>query len=719
MAFLLLAFYGEASPSLGEGVAGAMSNPASLGFDTRFGLLAGYSTADSQAFALAGWGGLGVGYWGGELSLLGGARMGWLSLGTAWFKESGSWTLGALARPKDWLSLGLVVPNATEEGRSYAGSAAVRFWKRRITLFGGASWRDSLLGWEAGGALEPLSGLRLWGKYADGGVWTAGLEVSFGKVSLAAWGNDEAQSAGVLLTQALRPRVYTPKRWLKVEISGSWPEDGREILGSKESFPQFITKLREALSDPSIQGVYVFLRAANILGPQAWELRKVLEEASDKGKPVFVYAYSLRGIGYYLASAADRLAFAPEGGLDISGMAGGNYYLKRLADKLGVEFQVERFAKYKTAAEPLTSDTMSEAQREQLEALLESFWDEWVNAIAEGRGLTTDSLETLINVGIFTAKQAVRAGLADTLLYPDQVKDAIEKFSGGKVKFVELKDFKAPEPVRWRDERPVVAVVSAEGTIIEGEGGPSLLGNKTIGYSLAKLIRRLREDKRVKAVVIRVNSPGGSALTSDLIWREVKLLSEKKPVVVSMSRVAASGGYYISCAAKKILVTPFTITGSIGIITIKPVLAGLYDKVGITKPAIYKGEHADFWDEARPWDEAERQLMRQLLEEGYADFKARVAEGRGLSPDSVEAIAQGRVWSGPDAVEIGIADTVGGLLDAVELVKDMLKADEVRLEFYPRGFGLLEAFRKVKSASLREELLQLIIGESMAPRVWF
>jgi protease-4 len=434
---------------------------------------------------------------------------------------------------------------------------------------------------------------------------------------------------------------------------------------------------------------------------QTEELRSIIKKARKKGKFVVFYADGMGINQVWLASAGNRIVMPQSGELALPGLRAGGYYLKGALDKLGLYADFERIKEYKTAAEPLTSDTMSAAQKEQYTAILDDIYNNIIDYLAEGRAMPPESVDALVDVGFFSAPKALSAGLIDTTAYEDELEDLVKGYAGGRVRLIKPESYFANRevPRAWREDKPVIALIVAEGSIVSGRGGVSLLGGKSMGKEVAEAMRRARKDKGVKAVVFRVNSGGGSALGSDLIWREVYLTAKEKPVIVSMGDVAGSGGYYISCAATRILATPATITGSIGIITGKIVMKDLFGKVGITKPTVTTGhKHTLLWEETRRFTDEERRFVQAMLQEGYNEFTKKVSEGRGISQDSVNAIGRGRIWSGISAKQIGLVDQLGGLTDAVSVAKEQAKLRDARVVFYhPKRTSLFSSLRNLRA----------------------
>ena len=708
---LMLSFYEGSSVATAERLQGAAANPSALGVKTGWQCIIGYRPQDTTFSAGLGLWGMGIAWRGngsGSRWEVSAGQELWrqtLWLGTTWHLENGGLDYGLLLRPHRYISAGLVVKDAFRGQRAFTAGLGLRpFWDR-LTLFGDIDFKDSLSAWRAGMGLEAMPGIILHGSYADDKTLSLGLDWSLGKVRLSGAGSAEQSpefsEVQLELSGNPYPRLSIPeKRWLDVTVEGPYSEDGRAIIGSEPTFYEFAAMLDSAASDPRISGLLVRLEG-NPSAAQTEELRSIIKKARKKGKFVVFYADGMGINQVWLASAGNRIVMPQSGELALPGLRAGGYYLKGALDKLGLYADFERIKEYKTAAEPLTSDTMSAAQKEQYTAILDDIYNNIIDYLAEGRAMPPESVDALVDVGFFSAPKALSAGLIDTTAYEDELEDLVKGYAGGRVRLIKPESYFANRevPRAWREDKPVIALIVAEGSIVSGRGGVSLLGGKSMGKEVAEAMRRARKDKGVKAVVFRVNSGGGSALGSDLIWREVYLTAKEKPVIVSMGDVAGSGGYYISCAATRILATPATITGSIGIITGKIVMKDLFGKVGITKPTVTTGhKHTLLWEETRRFTDEERRFVKAMLQEGYNEFTKKVSEGRGISQDSVNAIGRGRIWSGISARQIGLVDQLGGLTDAVSVAKEQAKLRDARVVFYhPKRTSLFSSLRNLRA----------------------
>lgn len=485
-----------------------------------------------------------------------------------------------------------------------------------------------------------------------------------------------------------------------------------------QSLYDVLTTINTAAKDDNIRGIY--LRSGeytSVTGANLEEIRAALLDFRKSGKFVLAYEQVYSQGGYYLATAADKVLLNPEGALDWRGLSGQIMFYKGLFDKLGIRPQIIRHGTYKSAVEPYITDRMSPANRQQTEQFVGGQWNTLVEAVAESRGLTVPYLQALANnLSINTADDALSYGMVDGLMYEDEAYNLISKYialsdslpeadtTGHAVaerfaalipdnektlaeqaeatdtlanmlpepttpNIVPLADYMAQMKTTAKHlSKNKVAIVYAEGEIVSGSNSEyGKLGDKT----LIKRLRTARDDKNVKAVVLRINSPGGSALAAEMMWREIELLKAKKPVIVSMGSVAASGGYYIAAPADAIVADKLTITGSIGVFGMfMNVGEALQNKLGITVDGVKTNTHADMGSPYRDLDPAETAYMTNSVEHTYSTFVNRVAAGRNLSFEEVDAIGQGRVWGGTDATKIGLVDDFGGLLHAIAIAAD-------------------------------------------------
>lgn len=458
-----------------------------------------------------------------------------------------------------------------------------------------------------------------------------------------------------------------------------------------------LKSIEKAKTDDRITGIYLDMDGASAGTATIEELRNKLIEFKESGKFIISYATAYSQFGYYLASVADEVYVNPQGGMSWQGMCSQIMFYKNVLEKLGVEMQVFRHGQFKSAVEPYICDKMSPANRKQYSVLLNSIWGKVCRGISEARGISVEDLNMYADsLSLRKAQDAVTLKFADAVKYYDEVIDELKAKSGfdGKDKdmFIDLEKYaKASVPnVKENKSKNEVAVLFAEGEIVDGNGGKGQMG----GDKIAEELRKIRENDDVKAVVLRVNSPGGSGLASEVMWREIQKVKQAgKPVVVSMGNLAASGGYYISCSADYIYAQPTTLTGSIGVFGMFPNLQGLVtDKIGLTIDTVCTNAHADFGSTMRPVTEMEYNYVQQSIEDFYDTFLTRVfdgrkgkgAEGHVLSEKAlVDSIGQGRVWAGVDAIEIGLVDELGSLNDAVKKAVELANIPDYKIVEYP------------------------------------
>lgn len=490
----------------------------------------------------------------------------------------------------------------------------------------------------------------------------------------------------------------------------------------KSGMNKILGSIKNAAEDDRIRGIFLDLTdIQGNFGALAFteEIRNSLLQFRKSGK--FVFSYSNLGYSqksYYLATAADRIYVNPEAPLLLSGMCGSISFYKGTLSELGIQPEVVKVGRFKSAVEPYISDHISEANREQVKRYLDSFWNTVVKGISEGRNIPVDSINALTDrFDFYTNEKLTALGYFDGAVYEDQMLDLLREKcgldSGQKLHRIPLEEYQyadLPGSVALSPDK--IAVIYAQGEIgMEQSAG-------TIGPELAETVRKVREDKNVKAIVLRVNSPGGSALTSDIIWRETVLAAQSKPLIVSMSNVAASGGYYISCAADTIVAEPTTLTGSIGIFGM--FFSGeklIHDKLKINTEVVKTNEHSDFGGtfplplpiSSRPLSDYERNVLQNYVNQGYETFLSRVMAGRNLSREQLDTIAEGRVWTGEDALRIGLVDVLGGLEDAIAIAAARAGLVDYDIDEYPvQKSALEEIFTRfaynVKERVVREEL---------------
>ncbi|SDC96324.1 signal peptide peptidase SppA [Williamwhitmania taraxaci] len=458
---------------------------------------------------------------------------------------------------------------------------------------------------------------------------------------------------------------------------------------------EILSNIKKAKTDDNIKGIYLDLDIIPAGFATVQEIRNALIDFKTSKKFIVAYSDVFSQKAYFLASVSDKIYLNPEGELELLGLRSEVLFFKRALDKLGVEPQILRHGKFKSAVEPFMLDKMSPENREQQLTYMGSIWNEVAKGIAQERKLTVEGINAMANnLTIRNGKSAVDNGLIDSLFYKDQLVDQLCKLAGvskeGDLKLVAYNDYTmSPESKTGKKfTKDKIAVIYASGEIGMGQGG-----NSTIGADgLSKAIADARKDSSVKAIVLRVNSPGGSALASEIIWRELVLAKKVKPLVVSMGDVAASGGYYISAPADVILANPTTITGSIGVFGLMfNAQKAMSDKLGITVDVAKTHAHADMLTVFRPLSAEERNVLQNGVEDIYKTFVNRVATGRNMADSKVDSIGGGRVWSGENAKGLGLVDQFGGLSDAILVAAKLAKLENYRLLELPKQKEALEA----------------------------
>jgi len=484
-----------------------------------------------------------------------------------------------------------------------------------------------------------------------------------------------------------------------------------------------ISAIKKAKENEDIKGIYIETGLFAIDTPaSAHAIREALLDFKKSGKWIVAYGDSYTQTAYYICSAADKIYLNPQGMVDWHGLAANPYFVKDLLAKFGVKYQLCKVGKYKSAPEMMTADQMSEPNREQVTAYMTGIWKVMLKDVADSRKISVDSLNAYADNFIALANQPdlVKMKLVDKLMYTDEVKGEIKKMlkidADDDINQLSLSDMKNVKGKKEKGDK--IAVYYAYGEIVDSETG-SLADQEhnIVANTVCKDLEKLANDDDIKAVVLRVNSPGGSAYASEQIWHAVMNVKAKKPVVVSMGGYAASGGYYISCAANYIYSEPTTITGSIGIFGMFPDFSGLLtEKLGVKFDEVKTNKHAAFGTIARPFNEEELALLDQYIGRGYELFRKRVADGRKLSVDAVEEIAQGRVWLGNDALGIKLVDAIGSLDDAVKKAAQLAKMDEFKTESYPEPADwFTQILDKTNSDSYLDEQMRANFGEFYEP----
>jgi protease IV len=487
----------------------------------------------------------------------------------------------------------------------------------------------------------------------------------------------------------------------------------------KIGLDNILSSIEKAVDDDRIKCIYLDLSVVNGGMAAVEEIRNALISFRDSSdKPVYAYGDMFDQKAYYLATIADEVVLNPLGAIDFRGLGGEVTFFKNALEKLGVEMQIVRHGKFKSAVEPFMLEKMSDENREQTMVYMNSLWNRMLNGISEERGIPVEKLNELAD-DVLTFRKgayALEAGMVDALKYKDEVLDDLREITGiapkkgipviGVTNYAKATVKKGKKSTFSRDK---IAVIYASGEIgMSMAGGPMIIGD-----DLSREIRKVRQDSSFKAIVLRIDSPGGSAYDSEVIWREVKLAAETKPVVVSMGNVAASGGYWIACAADKILAQPNTITGSIGVFGTIPNAGELMNnKLGITTDVVKTNKHSDMPSFTRKMTDFERDLIQQSVEDIYDIFLEKVADGRNMTKEAVDEVGQGRVWSGENALEIGLVDELGGLDRAVKLAAELAELENYRTVDLPALTDPFQEFLKGGSDNVRARIIKSILGES-------
>ena len=468
--------------------------------------------------------------------------------------------------------------------------------------------------------------------------------------------------------------------------------------GSVE-FKDILDNIEKAKSDDKIKGIYLNFSSVIAGFSQIEEIRNKLLEFKESGKFIYAYADSYNQSAYYLSSVSDKIALNPEGIIELNGLSAEIMFYKGLMDKLGIEAQIIRHGKFKGAVEPFMYNQMSNENREQIEKLLNSISDYMVDGIAREReGITSEEIHTMINnMYLSSARKCLESGIIDKIAYQDQILSDLEAKSDHEITLTDYMKVKNPK-TSVSDNK--IAIIYAIGEINTGQGSYNSIGSETT----VEAIREASEDENVKAIVLRVNSPGGSALASEIIWREINLAKQKKKVVVSMGNYAASGGYYIACNADKIFANNSTLTGSIGVFGIVPNTKNfLNEKLGVYIETVKTHKHSDIANGYRKLSDDELNVIQNSVEDIYETFITHVSEGRGIPVRKVDEIGQGRVWSGADALSVGLIDEIGGLEDAIASAADLSSLEDYRIITLPKKTDMFEEF--IESFSAKQNIV--------------
>ncbi len=494
----------------------------------------------------------------------------------------------------------------------------------------------------------------------------------------------------------------------------------KELFDKEDStygLDDILASIKKAKENDDIKGIYIQATSLNANFASLQEIRDALNDFKKSGKFIVAYSDNYTQGMYYLSSVANKVLLNPKGAIEWRGLASQPLFLKGLLDKLGIEMQVFRVGTYKAAVERFSATEMSPANREQVTAYITSIWNEIITDVSASRKVSVDSLNNYANrmLMFYPAEQTVKSGMADTLIYKNDVRDYLKQLV--KIdKDDDLAVLGLDEMINVKKNTPkdksgnIIAVYYAFGEIDGGSSSTDEDG--IISNEVIKDLRKLKEDKDVKAVVLRVNSPGGSAFGSEQIWEAVCQLKKEKPVIVSMGDYAASGGYYISCAADTIVAEPTTLTGSIGIFGLIPNAKGLTDKLGLSFDVVKTHKFADFGNIMRGMNTDEQTLLQMYINQGYDLFVSRCAEGRKMSKNEIEKIAEGRVWTGETAKKIGLVDILGGIDKALEIAVKKAKVEGYTVVGYPDRKNVLQELLNSKPGNyIESRMLKSQLGD--------
>jgi protease-4 len=531
--------------------------------------------------------------------------------------------------------------------------------------------------------------------------------------------------AGMMASEGMSQPVQE-NSILRIKLQGTVTEKGGEdnplsFLTDGEmqniALDEALDGLKKAAKNKKVKGIYLEGGILSATPAELQELRQALVEFKKSGKWIVSYADQYSKGCYYVCSVADKVYLNPIGMLDWSGFSSEPIFYKGLLEKVGVKMQVFKVGTYKSAVEPYINDKMSDANREQVTSFLGSIWGNMLKDVAKSRKMDVETLNSLADslILISDPESYLKAGMVDKLCYKSEVKKNLKKRldleDDDKLTFTTLSDVAKAEDLNEKVDDEI-AIYYAYGEIVDERAKGFNQEHNITAKEMTMDLQKLAEDKDVKAVVIRVNSPGGSAYASEQIWHEIELLKAKKPVVVSMGGMAASGGYYISCGANKIFAEPTTLTGSIGIFGMFPDASELLTKkLGLTFDVVKTNALSDFGSTGRPFNETESRLLQAYINKGYELFTGRVAKGRGMAQDSVKAIAEGRVWTGEQALKIGLVDKMGNLDDAVKAAAKLAKVEKYTTGQYPDAKPWYVGLMDKNSSDYMDSQMRALLGE--------
>jgi len=645
------------------------------------------------------------------------------------YRKMKDWKIGILYRPRPFVAFGFVADRLNQPRfgtevikRRYEPGIAVRPFGEKFTISSDVGWveGDDIKRLEGSFRLAagPFHGVRFSADYRAEGLWRIGLILDFEQARIgtqARLDNSRGYDGGGYFIELAEMRYpsslgrHSRTGILTLNDRIAEEPEPKPFFGSaKNNFLQIITAASRGADDDRIDGLLLKIDGARMSLASAQEIREAIKEYRRNGKKTTVYIENGGDLDYYIASAADNIIMNPSGYLMLNGLAITATFYKGAMEKLGVRAQIIRTGPHKTAGDAFTEDSLTVEAEEQMNWLLDDLYQQMVEGISIGRKMLPDSVRNLIDNGPYTARGARDAGLIDELRYYDEI---VPTDGAG---FVYLPGYYKKEDFSPRWSEPAkIAVVYVDGAIVPGSSGKGVIQGKLAGgQTLAKSLAGVRRDGDIKAVVLRVDSPGGDLFGSDRIYRELELLKGKKPLVVSMGGVAASGGYYVSCPGDEIMASPGTITGSIGVIMGKADFSEFYEKIGFKKKTIKRGNHSDITSMDRPATEEEIRLAEKQIWQFYGDFVSKVSTWRKIDYASVDAAGQGRVWTGRQAKDRGLIDSYGGIWEAIERAGQKAGIDpddKLIIETYPRRRPSLFRFPEL---SILDSSMESVLEET-------
>lgn len=629
-------------------------------------------------------------------------------------------TLGINYRPKAHFGLGATFRSSVADlDACYITGIAIRpFGDETITLTGDYRFESGVITdrWSAGAEIRAIDGLTVRGAYGQDDTYTVGLQLDFGKASIVGGaelpdGDYSGTTTELILGDSPQPSIINPlPDFLSYKANNSNELPSKSFFGPRiPSFTETISILAQGADDDDVEGLLVDFSDYSLSRAQGEELRNVMVSYRQVGKPVYSYMEYGSNNSYYTASASEAICMHKAGQISINGFTGYTFFVRELLDKIGVYPDLMHIGKYKSASDMLTEYEISDAQAEATTALLETFKQELVRGISSGRGFEPAQMHFLFSNSPFAGRALTQTALIDTLMYHDEFEVFVEEEIGRSIVTMSPEYYSniQRESSSW-GSKPVVAVVVADGNIIGGHSGNSILGRTMGSETVIEMLEKAAAAEGVQSIVLRINSGGGEAMASADMFHAVENIRRNMPVVVSMGAVAASGGYYMACGADAIFADKMTVTGSIGIITGKFVFGGLLEMVGINVEKVEIDPSGSPSNPFEPYTEEQHERRFNAMREGYNLFVNTVADGRGMSFDEVNAIGQGRVWSGVDALELGLVDYNGGVIDAINHAAELARItdEDYQIKIFPTmdGFGTINMFPSLSASEFLQEL---------------